>query len=257
MASTKYSIPEFEPELRVVARGAASHRMVVVFDTATDMDRKRSPRIVMIDTDGVDSIATSVDEIGEQDHALYRVYTGQINLITKKKNGEQEKYLLSDFELKLENNGKRDKDGHFVFPTSFEVEQTIRQGVADAFTDASLEMAVGGDVAPVVGWDRPVVAGYAAPAFAAVPERDKADAAPSRMSKKMLAFMALLTVLLVAAVLKIMSTPSDPLQAAVNRALANDPAARDEQIEITRQTLREMGLDPGKNGDLGCLVPPS
>ena len=254
MASTKYSIPEFEPELRVVARGAASHRMVVVFDTATDMDRKRSPRIVMIDTDGVDSIATSVDEIGEQDHALYRVYTGQINLIAKKKNGEQEKYLLSDFELKLENNGKRDKDGHFVFPTSFEVEQTIRHGVSDAFTDASLEMAVGGDMAPAAGWDRPVVAGYAAPAFAASSEQ-KTEV--RRWNKKALAFMALLAVLLVAAVLKIMSTPSDPLQAAVNRALANDPAARDEQIEITRQTLREMGLDPGKNGDLGCLVPPS
>ena len=61
-------------------------------------------------------------------------------------------------------------------------------------------------------------------------------------------------VLLLVAVFRIMAAPSDPVQVAVNKALANDPRARDEQIEITRQTLREMGLDPGKNGDLGCLA---
>ena len=76
----------------------------------------------------------------------------------------------------------------------------------------------------------------------------------TRMSKMMLAFLGLLGVLLLVAVFKIMAAPSDPVQVAVNKALANDPRARDEQIEITRQTLREMGLDPGKNGDLGCLA---
>lgn len=81
-------------------------------------------------------------------------------------------------------------------------------------------------------------------------------AANPRLSKKMIAFIGILAVLLLAAALKIMAAPADPVQAAVNKALANDPRAMDEQIEITRQTLREMGLDPGKNGDLGCLAAP-
>ena len=68
--------------------------------------------------------------------------------------------------------------------------------------------------------------------------------------------VGLLALLLLAATLKIMLSSSDPVQSAVNKALANDPRARDEQIEITRNTLREMGLDPGKNGDLGCLAAP-
>lgn len=260
----KYTLPEFAPELRVVARGTASNRLVIVFDTATDLDLKRSPRIVMIDTEGVTSITTSVDEISTEDQVVHQLVSGKINLLTQKDGAEAVKYLLAEFQLQIEGGKASGKDGKFSYPPESEIEQNIRQGVADAFTDASLEMA--SEPAPAGeyrrGQDFPERQPWAprpAPVYAgagpALSMRASAAAKP-RLSKKMIAFIGLLAVLLLAAALKIMAAPADPVQAAVNKALANDPRARDEQIEITRQTLREMGLDPGKNGDLGCLAAP-
>ena len=258
----KYTLPDFAPELRVVARGTASNRLVIVFDTATDLDLKRSPRIVMIDTEGVTSITTSVDEITADDRVIHQLVSGKINLLTQKDGAEPVKYLLAEFQLQIEG-GKSGKDGKLSYPPQGEIEQIIRQGVADAFTDASLEMtsepAPAGEYRVQDSFERQPWTPRPAPAYAsagpALSMRASAAAKP-RLSKKMIAFIGVLAVLLLAAALKIMAAPADPVQAAVNKALANDPRARDEQIEITRQTLREMGLDPGKNGDLGCLAAP-
>ncbi len=259
----KYNLPDFAPELRVVARGTASNRLVIVFDTATDLDLNRSPRIVMIDTEGVTSITTSVDEIAAHDRVTDQIVSGAINLLTQKDGSEPVKYLLAQFELQLEGSGKVSKDGKLSFPSLSEIEQIIRQGVADAFTDASLEMASepasAGEYHGQGGFERQPWAPRPVPAYVSagpVASMRTSAAAKPRLSKKMIAFVGILAVLLLAAALKIMAAPTDPVQTAVNKALANDPRARDEQIEITRQTLREMGLDPGKNGDLGCLATP-
>lgn len=261
----KYTLPDFAPELRVVARGTASNRLVLSFDTATDIDLQRSPRVVMVDTTGVLSISTSVDDLKCEDSALRRYVTGKINLLTNTGEDDPAKYLLADFKLALECDGKRDKEGKFSFPPEHEIEQIVRQGVADAFADASLDMVADPVVAGVSSgsmdsrryeggdsqsWMPRPALGYAGTGSI----RANAGTSKARMSKKMLAFLGVLGVLLLVAVFRIMAAPSDPVQVAVNKALANDPRARDEQIEITRQTLREMGLDPGKNGDLGCLA---
>ena len=261
----KNTLPDFAPELRVIARGTASNRLVLAFDTATDIDLQRSPRVVMVDTTGVQSICTSVEDLKCEDSVLRRYVTGTINLLTNTGEGDPAKYLLADFKLALDGDGKRDKEGKTNFAPEHEIEQIIRQGVADAFADASLDMVAdtitapaasapsenrryeGGDFQPWM--PRPAMASAAGGTV-----RTSAGKSSARMSKKMMAFLGVLGVLLLVAVFKIMAAPSDPVQAAVNKALANDPRARDEQIEITRQTLREMGLDPGKNGDLGCLA---
>lgn len=47
----------------------------------------------------------------------------------------------------------------------------------------------------------------------------------------------------------------DPIQAAVAQNMAQDPASIMAQVELTKETLRQMGLDPGRGGDLGCLAP--
>lgn len=37
--------------------------------------------------------------------------------------------------------------------------------------------------------------------------------------------------------------------------LQADPAAVEAQVALTRETLKQMGIDPGKPSDLGCLAP--
>jgi len=45
------------------------------------------------------------------------------------------------------------------------------------------------------------------------------------------------------------------IQAAVTENMGQDPASIMAQVELTKETLRQMGLDPGRAGDLGCLAP--
>lgn len=41
----------------------------------------------------------------------------------------------------------------------------------------------------------------------------------------------------------------------VMRSMQNDSRSYEAQVELTKETLRSMGLDPGQSGDLGCLAP--
>lgn len=252
----KHELPEFVPDLRIIARG--SDRLMVTFDTATDLDLRRSPRIVMVDMTGVTNISTGLQDIEVVDAVDKQLVTGRINLLTTRPNAEPETYLLADIELHLHAQGRPGKDGKFSFPSPSAIEQMILQGVADAFADASIaygDAAGAPTAAPqpaaerAPSWPRP------APAYAgAGAVRHGSGRSPGRSGWKTYLLLGLAALLLLAAAARLMSAPSDPLQSAVNKALASDPKARDEQIEITRQTLREMGLDPGKNGDLGCLA---
>lgn len=255
----KYELPEFVPDLRIVARG--SDRLMVMFDTATDLDLRRSPRLVMVDMSGVTNISTGIQGIEVVDAIDKQLVTGRINLLATRPNAEPETYLLADFELHLHAQGRPGKDGKFTFPSPSEIEQMILQGMADAFADASIAYGEASGPAGAVATAAPAPADRSpswarpAPAYAGIGTIRQNTARASGKSRwKTYLVTGLAALLLLGAVAKIMSAPSDPLQSAVNKALASDPRARDEQIEITRQTLREMGLDPGKNGDLGCLA---
>lgn len=265
----KQELFEFEPELQIVARGAASNLLVVTFDTATDADHKRGPRMVMVKTEGVKSLTpqVSITSVAPSPQALdSQIYAGKITLVAEGEGGTAESYLLADFALELPANGKPGKDGKLVFPTEAQVEQVIRQGVADQFTQASLDLLATPEpgtaavmATPIQGASGPAGGpwGGMTPAYAGGAMRQPSARAQAPSKKRWLTLIAcvLLAFLATAAVFK-MLTPRDPIQAAVAQAMKTDPTSRDEQIEITRQTLKEMGLDPGKTGDLGCLAPP-
>ena len=38
--------------------------------------------------------------------------------------------------------------------------------------------------------------------------------------------------------------------------MKEDKASVAAQVELTKETLKQMGLDPGKSGDVGCLAAP-
>ena len=136
---SKNTLPEFTPELRVIAPGTASNRLMVVFDTSTDLDLKRSPRVVIVDTEGVTNFWTEVTDIATEERVVRALYRGQINLLTKKGEAAPVTYLLADFELEVDAVGKPDKSGKSAFPPVLEIEQLVRQGVADAFTRSRCE----------------------------------------------------------------------------------------------------------------------
>lgn len=266
----KQTLPDFAPEFRVVNRGPANNSLIILFDTATDQDLKRSPRLVVVSMEGVSNISVELEPISVTDEVVHQHHSGKINLITKTEDETVTKsYLLADFTLEVAGSGKPDAAGKLIFPAADEIEQLVRQGVADAFADASLEMIYStphadhpqAHAAPMQGgtgaWAPRFAHAPAMPAFAPAGGSARGSAAgKASWSKKHYAVVGVLALVLIVSAFKLLSSNTDPVQQAVNNALANDPRSRDEQVEITRQTLKEMGLDPGKNGDLGCLAAP-
>lgn len=49
---------------------------------------------------------------------------------------------------------------------------------------------------------------------------------------------------------------SNPVEQALDNTLINSPEAINQQVQITKDTLSSIGLDPGVSMDLGCLEQP-
>lgn len=114
-------------------------------------------------------------------------------------------YLLADFKLALRMRWQARQRREVQLPPEHEIEQIVRQGVADAFADASLDMVADPAVAGVASgsmdsrryeggdsqsWMPRPALGYAGTGSI----RANAGTSKARMSKKMLAFLGVLRV---------------------------------------------------------------
>ena len=146
---------------------------------------------------------------------------------------------------------------------------TLSQAIADAFFDA---------LARYYQWEHelsgPVPASRYEPQYRA-PRPVAANNSVFRGVKRatFACFLVVLTIGVVAAVMGVgplaghnmapiqdavaqnMAQNPASIQNAVAQNMAQDPAAIQAQVELTQQTLRQMGIDPGRPGDLGCLAP--
>ncbi|MFM2343909.1 MAG: hypothetical protein RLZZ210_517 [Pseudomonadota bacterium] len=52
------------------------------------------------------------------------------------------------------------------------------------------------------------------------------------------------------------ASTKDPIQQAMLDAMKSNPQAAQAQVDLTKETLKQMGLDTGKTGDVGCLAAP-
>ena len=238
--------PEFKPEFCLIERN--DHKMVVLFDTATEYDEFRAPRLVTIDTDGVQAITFKLNGFDPVTNGQDQICEGKIELLAQKPDGEVRNYELAECKFRYTSESKPDKSGNYVFPSSFDTKQNIRHGVADAFSTAALTQPGNFQFNTIQTPTQHILAQQpAAIGYHTQPEQ-------KRFNWRVLAAVVA-PIVLVAMLWGYVKSRTDPVQEAVARAMATDPNARQEQIDITRQTLREMGLDPGKAGDLGCLAP--
>lgn len=263
---SKFKLPLFAPEIRLASRGPDTNELLVIFDSAMSEDLKRSPRLVVIGVEHLSAMSITVEPKETVNRVTHCTFEGSIFLVTSDAaEGAQKKYLLAEYAIQLDGQGRPDKNGTLLFPPDAAINQLIRHGLADAFSDAQHEL-LDTELQIAMAINSPASgAGYAlmadSPVVTHQPDRKSSTARAEDSSKskpwgmKMWTIMALIGLLMVAAVVKIASSSNDPVQKAVDRALANDPASVNQQIEITRRTLQEMGLDPDKGGDLGCLTP--
>lgn len=208
--------------------------LLVMFDSAWEDDSTRMPRLVRI--------ALPIQDLSwKMDLAEPNSPTGSYSIIltVKSLDGEAQHPLGAITPRKTL--GKGDVEA-------------IHQGIADAFAHALLLY---------LGHKSP----SAAPsAEAATPmHRSGSQTTHSRPILKSVAKSAVFAIVaivvvgvmgsLLTSVPFMGSNAADPIQTAVAQNMVQDPASITAQVELTKETLRQMGLDPGAAGDLGCLAP--
>lgn len=255
--TTIAELADFNPELNLFRD---YDRMLVVFDTHLACDRKRAPRSVALKT--FDSIALKIDGF---DQFEYKEGATVVKGVIALDVGEGSQ-TLAECELVFapQKGGKKRTSqtaAESVFPVA-DVEYLVRQSVSDALSAALVRygsvlettlFATGGSVAvqaPAKGVgllaapQRPLVGGIGG----------NRVAANGKAGWKRYAVAAAIPLVLVAGFFAVVGKKKDPLEMAVANAMAQDPKMIEAQVNLTQETLKQMGLDPGKAADLGCLA---
>jgi hypothetical protein len=248
----------FSPELRIFGNG---DQLVVAFDSLSRIDAKRAARSIQIPAnfkqlsfslEGFDK--DSVTDVGDR-----RTVIGKINLVTINAGGETTTHELADCQFTLPAIGKP-KNGVFQFAPVEQVEYAVRQGVSDALVAALSDFYAARPASDHA------VAGHQ---LIVAPTRSGLDAAETSRQRvaendERKAFRRKMALAIIGTPLLIwflawggskLLTPSSPIEDAVVRAMEQDPSSVASQVELTKQTLKQMGLDPGQSGDIGCLAP--
>lgn len=239
--SPKLPAFEFAPIVHVASHG---NMLEVLLDSNHADDRARGPGLFRIPREAVEFGVHVVadDSVAPQDGApgvLAMMVT--ISPITMPEGSRADGVIASS-------------------RLAFEVVSVADRARRMALISNAYKSAWSRAVAPVMGDQRPMAD---MPAATAARAKASAGLLPAmagvsvrtRQNRLVLAALVgpVLAVLLIWA-LRSNSGPTD-VERAVNAAMMQDPALIETQVDLTRNTLKQMGIDPGKPGDLGCLAP--
>ena len=253
---------DFAPELNIFADG---DQLVVVFDTLMTQDHQRLARIfkIPISFETLSFALEGFDESSSDDTQDVRTIRGRIILTGTDVQGQEFVRELAQCHLVLPAMG-RGKNGAPILVPVQEVEHAIRQGMSRALQQA-FTRHYATQTAPKTGVSSMPPNGfqggyaphpYPAVSYDAASCRDGLDPQKGNKSFRFKLFLALVVPLLLTLLIWLyrLAAPS-PVEQAVAQVMSHDPASVAAQVELTKQTLQQMGLDPGQNGDLGCLAP--
>lgn len=247
----------FTPDLRIFANEDA---LVVHFDTRSPLDTQRAARCVQVSKnfkqlsfalEGFDAQSIT-DDVGKG----YRSIGGKIVLtVITDASSEEKRFDLAYCNFVLPAiGGKPKKGGVFHFIPTEQFEYVVRQGVSTAFSAALSEYcnSCRSQGISIVGsqlQSTPTVQGVNVTSGAANDD----NAFKRKLVMSVIA--APILTLFVAWGGSSFFNQSSPIEEAVARQMVQDPESIAAQVELTKQTLKQMGLDPGQSGDIGCLAP--
>lgn len=263
---------QFNPALSIVA--VDENDAVVTFDFASASDSERAPKALRIPRkfNELSIAVTAFESLGELGDR--KEYRGSIKLTVKPLEGDAIEHVLAEPRLWIDAESRNRKKGAhpFNFYSTDAVTRAVRVGVANALSralgafyakEAHIDTLARSPAQPVaaaaaVADVRPAsgifgaIQSFAAPATAA-----NDDPAEKKRFRKKVIFAAIATPLVVFALLTAGGAlkKNDPIQDAVAKAMTQNPSSTQAQVELTKETLKQMGLDPGKSGDIGCLAP--
>jgi hypothetical protein len=258
---------QFTPVLRVIP--VDENAAVVMFDFASAHDEQRAPKVLRLPrkfaelSTEVSDFVASPEEPGK--------FKGSIKLMIKQliKDTKEDplELLLATPCLRFHAKGNK------TLPSGQAITNAVRISVADALSSALLHFYdreaqidlqrrspppdLAPSPAPIAIAPHPARGGLISslplPLFGAPAKNNAMALASPRYRKPMIVAAALV---LVVGFLAWMGGPfkrSDPIKEAVAQTMAQNPQSVLSQVQLTQETLKQMGLDPGKSSDTGCF----
>lgn len=255
---------EFDPAIRIFGSG---EHLLVVFDSQNPNDVQRATRTVRISKvfRQLSLVVAGFDLAEDEGHQ--RVLKGSVGLEVQGDSGTPSSHELATLQLVF--HAEADRKGALTHIDPALVGYTVRQALSERLNEAitdyfqreeSSRAGVQAEAFHPLAVGAPVYQGAAhQPSRKAQREQAASDAARQARSRRRKTAMAWVVppvlVIAVMATLSHLASSRSPIENAVAQQMANDPESIKAQVELTKQTLQSMGLDPGQGGDLGCLAP--
>lgn len=237
-------------------------RWAISFDSDSNRDMKRQTRTLWVLKDGITQLDVRVegfDRLDDPDATLgERSIAGRIQLVASYTGGTTDSRLLAECALSPWAQHRALKPGDAVH----DVAAAVRNGTAAAFTAVLPDLFAARSVADltervteqVIKRSDGRTRSFGQRAQSSRLQRWKPWLAVGGVVACMWVFLSIFG--------KPAHTPEQPSLVAANPNLAalQLPQATEAdskaQVELVKQTLKSMGLDPGASGDTGCLVQP-
>lgn len=268
-------LEQFNPKMQIVAVDADN--ALITFDSAAEYDMERSPIAMRVarNFSEIKLHVADVVDVPDGDRDSKRAFRTKLKLSVKSGNGELREHDLATFHLQISALSKPKRGAPATdFPTAAAVTNAVRQGVASALAEAlndfasrEGELALGHHIASAPYPTALGATGNLKATAARMPSMaqsllkgrgaaNEADLDRKKFRKQMITAAIVTPLIVIGAMWAISSkpVPADPIQDAVAQAMIQSPAAAQAQVELTKETLKQMGLDPGAAGDTGCLA---
>lgn len=274
-------LERFSPKLAIHA--VDQKNVVVTFDSSCEFDDSRNVQLVRIDRDfskmsfvvegfAPESLAPQ-EGVGESAKTVetQKIYRGKVFLQV-----DDARHLLAEtaFILSAEKRDRKTKTN--IFPLGEDVLLTVRQGVSDALSaalagyyenenqiDLMQRMPAhcfnGATLSgiPAGGVGMPSMASFLTGKTAVNDSATDSGVARKRSRRRIIAVAVAIPIIVAGLIFgnAALNKPSkDPSLDAIAKAMGADPKYVQQQVDMTRETLQAMGLDPGKSSDVGCMA---
>ena len=255
---------EFDPSIRIF--DAAEH-LLVVFDSQSPNDALRATRTVRIPK-AFEQLSLAIDGFDAvEDDGHRRMMSGRVSLAARDESGRVSGHELASLQLVF--HAETDRKGTLTHIDPALVAYKVRQALSECLNEALYDYYGRQEAERAAVLPQAYTAAAAEPVQPLAPaaqlsrraqrEQAASDAARQLRSRRRKAVLAWVVppvlVIAVMASLSHLASTQSPIENAVAQQMANDPESIKAQVELTKQTLQSMGLDPGQGGDLGCLAP--
>lgn len=242
----------------------SSSAVYVGFDSNHQFDQARASIVFAMPLPNLSTAQMRFEVIGFADADMQKVgnkqtVKGSIVWSSGLSTGENQVVIPLTFELV----GVPTANGDCLFMSGHDIKQIIQQGVSRALTVAwqeYFERQLMTNVTPVAahaGLSMSAQASGMTIRHQGYVQPTEAGELSAKARKNLLVAMIVGPVLAVIVIWLTFGGQSQqtPYEDALAAALASNPAAVESSVNMTKQALMEMGLDPGGAGDLGCLAP--